>query len=87
MPLRRRPDAEEVETDAATQTDHAQQPAATKINPPSDDPPPAGCKWTRSWDHGGWLYAKDFPADFHPAMSKLDCVRRRCWTRGFAAAE
>ena len=30
MPLRRRPDAEEVETDAATQADHAQQPAATK---------------------------------------------------------
>ena len=63
-----------------------QQPSATKINPPSDDPPPAGCKWTRAWDHGGWFHAKDFPADFHPTMSKLDCVRRRCWTRGFAAA-
>ena len=30
---------------------------------------------------GGWTYAVDFPADYHPKKGFTSCVRRRRWIR------
>lgn len=32
-------------------------------------------------DHGGWTYAVDFPATYHPEKQWKSCVRRRKWFR------